>query len=170
MRDFTAADAAFVTAQIEALKREYPDLADDADLFRDTVEGETNFAGIIAKVVAEALESRFMVDGLTTYLEAVKARQARLERKGDAMRSLAQSLMQAAGEIKITLPLATLSMRQGPSSVVIEDATQLPQGFTRTETIVTPLKKEIKDALSAGQEVPGARLSTPEPSLQIRAK
>lgn len=170
MRDYTTADTSYIIAQIEQLKRDYPALDEDMDLLRDTIAGETDFASIIAKVVAEALESRFLSDGLSSYIEAMKARQSRLERKGDALRSLALDLMNTAGETKLTLPLATISVRQGPSSVVIEDVALLPQGFTRTEINVIPLKKELKDALSAGDVVPGARLSIPEPSIQIRSK
>lgn len=170
MRSFTASDASYIIAQIEQLKRDHPALDDDMDLLRDTIAGETEFSAIIAKVVAEALESRFLSDGLSSYIEAMKARQSRLERKGDALRSLALDLMNTAGETKLTLPLATISVRQGPSSVVIEDLEAIPQGMFRIETTKIPLKKELKDALSAGDVVPGARLSIPEPSLQIRSK
>lgn len=170
MRDYTQADAAFILAQIDQLKRTHPDLEDDADLLRDTIEGETDFSGVIAKIVAGALESRFLSEGLSTYMEALKARQQRLERKGEAFRALALGLMNAAGEKSLTLPLATLSIRQGPSSVIIEDLASIPQGFTRTETTIIPLKKELKDAMTAGEYIPGAKLSVPEPSLQIRSK
>lgn len=170
MRSFTASDASYIIAQIEQLKRDHPELEDDSELLSSMVEGETDFASIIAKVVAEALESRFLSEGLSSYIEAMKARQSRLERKGDALRSLALDLMNTAGETKLTLPLATISVRQGPSSVVIEDLEAIPQGMYRVEVTKIPLKKELKDALSAGDVVPGARLSIPEPSIQIRSK
>ncbi len=169
MSQYAKLDATFVLAQIEALKRSHPDLAEDADLLRDTIEGETDFNRVLEKVVAVALESRFIVDGLTNYMEVLKARQERFDRKGGAMRGIAQAMMKAANQTSILLPIASLNIRQGPSSVEIDDIASLPQGFTRTETTIIPLKKELKDALAVGS-VPGAHLSVPEPSISIRAK
>lgn len=168
MRDFTSIDAAFVMAQIAQLRRDHPDLADDADLLADTIEGQTDFENVLTKVVAASLEPKFMAEGLGDYLDVVKSRQERLERKSTLMKALAFGMMKAAGLDKVTLPIATLSIRKGLPSVLIEDIKELPQGFTRTE--IVPLKKELLAALTNGDDVPGAKLLTPEPSLTIRSK
>lgn len=50
-----------------------------------------------------------------------------------------------------------LSFRKS-ESVTIEDETLIPDEFIKTETIKNPMKNDIKKALKAGKEVPGAGL------------
>lgn len=51
-----------------------------------------------------------------------------------------------------------LRLQANPPSVVLDDETQIPPAYRRTETVTTILKAEISAALKAGDAVPGARL------------
>lgn len=59
-----------------------------------------------------------------------------------------------------------LSFRKS-ESVTIEDETLIPDEFIKTETIKNPMKNDIKKALKAGKEVPGAGLVENQ-NLQVK--
>lgn len=168
MADRIAIDAAFVAAHIEHLKILYPELAEDAELLASTVEGETDFERVMDRVVDRFLDAMTMKAATAERVDDLVARSARFSRTAEAMRTLAFNMMNAANQPTIRLPVATLSVRAGSTSVVVDDVAELPQGFTKTET--TPKKAEIKAALSAGETVPGAHLETGAASLSIRTK
>ncbi len=78
------------------------------------------------------------------------------------------SMMQYASQDKVTLTEATLSITKPRTSVCVEDANQLPQGYYQTERVAD--KKAIKAAIDAGETIPGASLKTGEAGLTIRVK
>lgn len=158
--------AELVHNQILALKSKYPDLADDADLLADTLEGQTDFARVMDLLAQSAIEARALSDGLATVIGTFKSRQQRYDKKAAAMRNMALVLLQAAELSNLVTPSATLTIRNGGRSVVVDDVNALPQGFT--ETTVSPRKAEIKKALEAGEDVPGAHLETGDDSISIR--
>lgn len=168
MPDYTIIDAAFVTAQIAQMKLAYPDLAEDADLLADMIDGETDFDRIIGIVTDQFLNAVSMKDAASLRMDDLRARRDRFDRKAEAMRAAAYALMAVAEKQSVVLPVATLSVRQGNVSVAIDNVDDLPQGFTRTE--VQPLKSEIKKALEAGEHIPGARLERGPTTLSVRTK
>lgn len=60
--------------------------------------------------------------------------------------------------LKPKAPDLTLSLRNNPPSVVLEDESRIPETYRHTETVTRILKSEIGEALKAGQDIPGARL------------
>lgn len=161
-------DAAYVKQQINALKVAFPELESDYELLESAIDGETKFDRVIEVITDEFLEALSMKGAIAERMESLKERSDRFSRKAETIRTLAFDLMQAADRPKVELPVATLSIRKGVNSVIIEDATQLPQGFKRTE--VVPLKTEIKKALEAGEAIPGARLEHGPEGLSVRTK
>lgn len=167
MADIRAA-ATLVTQHIEALKRAHPDLVGDAELLASAIEGETDFFRVFDLVVDAYGEARSMQDAAMLRSGEIRDRANRFGAKADAMRKLAHALMDSAGEQIVRLPAATVSIRPGVPSVVVEDVAALPQGFTKTE--VVPRREEIRKALVAGEAVPGAYLETGPATLAIRVK
>lgn len=160
--------AEVVRQRIEALKAVFPELCDDADLLADTVAGETDFDTVIDRILDAFLDAVSMKESVAQRMSALKERGERFDRKCDALKGLAYELMQTSGQRIITLPQATLSIRAGSRSVVVDEVADLPQGFVKFDPL--PLKAEIKKALEAGQDVPGARLVTGDETLSIRTK
>lgn len=81
----------------------------------------------------------------------------------EARERLAQyalAAMEAAGTEQLEGRTSTLRRRMNPPAVVIDDPLLVPQRFFRwpDPPAPTPDKAEIKKALTAGKEVPGARL------------
>lgn len=156
--------------QIEDLIASYPELAEDETLRADMIDGETDAAKILSRVVNRMQEADAMALAIVQRKNALDARHARYERESDAMRALAFRIMNAANVRKMPLPEATLSISTRAPALMISDATQLPAEFTVTKTETRPDREKIKEALKAGQEVPGAYLTNGSETLSVRSK
>jgi hypothetical protein len=161
-------DAAYVKQQINALKVAFPELESDYELLESAIDGETDFERVVEYLTEEFLEALSMKGAIADRMTSLEARSDRYDKKAEGLRSLVFDLMQAAKRRTVELPVATLGIRAGVDSVVIEDEQQLPQGYFRTERL--PLKSEIKKALRAGEAIPGARLETGPDGLSVRTK
>ncbi len=51
-----------------------------------------------------------------------------------------------------------LRVQKNPPAVILDDETQVPESFRRTQIVTTILKAEIAAALKAGQDIAGAHL------------
>lgn len=170
MHDFLRADVALVRQHIDALRKAYPELAEDADLLASTIEGETDFDKVLEAVVEAKLDAKMTAEAGKLRRNILSDRISRFEAMESRMGDLALALMQAAGKAAHKLPQATVSVRPGSQSAHIEDldAVAKLQGFTRTT--VTPRLDEIRKALLAGADVPGARLQTGAATIAIYTK
>ncbi len=65
--------------------------------------------------------------------------------------------LKSEGEMKFETALVKLSFRKS-ESVAIADESLIPDEFIKTEIIKNPIKNDIKKALKAGHEIPGAGL------------
>ena len=72
--------------------------------------------------------------------------------------------LHATGKVKTAR--VTVSIRT-TKAVEIAEGADLPEAYTTVKTTVSPNKTAIKDALSAGIEVPGCHIEERE-SVQIR--
>lgn len=163
-----AVDAAYTAKAIDNLLAAYPELADDADLRADTIEGETDLQGLVSRLVRKRQEVNAEINGLADYIGALTERKSRKSRAAEFYTNLIRDLMGHAGLPKMALPEATVSLTAPRRSVEIEDAGALPQGYVIMTP--TPNRAAVKSALEAGDNIPGARLVVGEPGLTIRVK
>lgn len=168
MSNNLALHVTFTSQQIERLRKQYPDLAEDAELLADTLAGETEFEPILQRVVHEAMIADSQADGVKKLEEDLKQRRERLTRKTVALRGMAMKLMRSAGVDTAILPGYSLSVRAGSDTVSIIDIDALPQGTFTTER--KPDKVAIKRLIDADEDVPGAAIVTGENTLQVRIK
>lgn len=161
-------DAQFVKAEIARLIEANPELADDETLRADMIDAETNADRILSRVVSEKIEADTMAEAIDLQVKDKIARRDRYRRKSEAMRSLAKSVMRAAGLSKITLTEASLSITKPRTSVEVHSADDLPQGYFTT--VRKPDSAAIKSSLERGEEIPGAFLVTGDSGLMIRTK
>jgi hypothetical protein len=66
--------------------------------------------------------------------------------------------MEAIGEKSIRSTFSKVTLRKGPSSVVIEDEELIPEEFKDTKVFKSVNKIELKKSIKSGIEVPGAYL------------
>lgn len=161
-------NATFVASQIERLRADYPEIEDDAELLSDMIEGATDFNMTMERVVGAFLDAVSMKDAIALRQKSLVERGARYERKAEALRGLTMQLLKAAAKTKLALPEASLSLRSGYPSVVVDNMAELPQGFTKTD--ISPRKAEIKKAIEAGETIPGAHLEVGPDTVTIKTK
>lgn len=168
MSKYLLNDAKIIRNQIEALKAIYPEIEEDADLLADTVEGETDFELVIAKLVDFVRDAETMAEAVKARKDEIGERQKRFERQSDAGRKIILSLMESAQQAKMTVAEATLSITKPREKLNIWAEEELPQGYFAL--VRKPDTKAITAALKAGDEIPGAELVLGHPSLMIRTK
>jgi hypothetical protein len=158
--------ASRVRSEIERLKLLFPEMAEDAELLADTLEGETEFHEVMTRLVRQFRGIQTMANAIGEEEEALASRRQRYERHAGAARKLMMSLMEAADVRKLELPVATVSIAAGRQSCVVTDEAALPEQFIKVER--TPKKADITKALLAGEDIPGASLSNAAPHLTVR--
>ena len=165
---FLMADAANVKAHIAGLMAEYPELAEDAEFLADVLEGETDLHKVVERCLQQRLEADEMAAAIKQRESDLAVRRKRFERASDTMKRVVRDLMEFAGQTKLVLPDATLSVTKPRESVEVTDLDALPQGFFKLTKSAD--RNALKAALMAGDEVPGATLALGESGLTIRKK
>lgn len=163
---FLQRDVLNLHTKIEALKAQYPELEDDADLLADMIEGEFDVVRIIDRAVEAREDTRSMVEGIKAREDKLKARRERLGRRAQAMEDLIRHVMGIARKTKLETPEATVSLGTGRTSVGIASLEDLPQGMFSLERKAD--KAAIKKSIEAGEDVPGAFLVHGSEILTIR--
>jgi chromosome segregation ATPase len=142
----------------------------DEQTLTDTLES------ICGELTVKARNVAMCIRNLETTAEQIKAAEAQMAKRRKALETRATRIrqylfdnMQHAGLQKVECPYFNIAIRNNPSAVQIDDARQIPTQFMRQPEPPPPApdKKAIKDALEAGEDVPGARLVTGQ-SLRIQ--
>jgi hypothetical protein len=154
---------------IESLIREFPDLAEDQMLRADMLDGETDIKSVLTELFRTADDSKLMVAALAARVAELNERKSRLARRVEFLRGLILKVLQSADLKRFELPEATLSQRRGQPQIIGEpNVEELPRELLRIT--VEPDRNKIRDALIAGQAVPGVVLSNAPPSLSVNVK
>jgi hypothetical protein len=158
LTDLRAAHAALIEA--------HPELADDDAFLADIIEGETNAHAIMERLVierAEALANGEAMDALANSYAAISDKwTARAENR----RKLMGLVLDAVGLRKMATPAGTVSVSPGRVSLQLDDDFTPPQGYSRTT--IEPDKAAIKKALENDETMPGAKLVTGNPIINVR--
>lgn len=107
---------------------------DDERLKLDTLEGETDLFAILPKLLDRLEDEEGNIAVLAEQISDRQARKTRATARKDAYREAIANLMACAELDKVTLPEATLSVRQVPPKPIVTDADALPDAlctFTR---------------------------------------
>lgn len=150
--------------RIEAIE---PDI--DERTLNDTLEGATDLNEIITKIIRSAMDDNLMVAAIKARIGEMRDRLERLQTREKAKRDLALEAMQQAGLNKIQAPDCTISLRQAPPGLVVEDETQVPEWFWIPQAAKLD-KRAIIDCLKAGDAVSGAALAAPNTILSVRTR
>ncbi len=136
----------------------------DATTIADTIEA----SGITDELAVKAQGIEFVARGAEAHNLAIDAEIARLQalkaqrnRVAAGLRAYLLENMQRAGIERIDCPLFTLSIKKNPPAVDVFDALSIPAEYMRQAPPPPPAidKAAIKKAISAGEDVPGARLT-----------
>lgn len=131
------------------------------EVVADTLEGLSGNLEVKATNVAmfvRNLES--MAEQIKAAEGAMAARRKAIEARAERVRDYLLTNMQRTGISKIECPYFKLAVRENPPSVVIDDPSAIPAEFMRQPEPPPPSpdKTAIKAAITAGNDVAGARL------------
>lgn len=152
--------------QLVAEYREAAAVLDDLELDEQTIAD--TLEGLAGDLEVKATNVAMFARNLETTAAQIKeaegqmaARRKAIEARADGLRRYLLACMQQTGIQKIESPYFRLAVRDNPAAVDVFDAKQLPAEFMRQPEPPPPApdKSAIKEALKAGRDVPGARLT-----------
>lgn len=154
--------------------RELKQLADTDDegmavAVRDTMEAiEAEFNDKALAVSRVILNLDGDVNGIDEEIKRLVARKRVIENRQANIKEYLRENMEASGITKISCPLFTITLAKGRETVIVDDERKVPDDLVRVKTTIEPDKKAIRDAIKAGQEVPGCHIETGKPSIRIK--
>jgi hypothetical protein len=157
--------------EIQFLLAQYPELEGDEDLRADMLDGETDITRLLTALHRYREDTRALADGSQERLDELLSRKKRLALRTDFISKLMQGILTIAEIRKIELPEVTLSLRNNPSLLVIDediDFKDMPDDLMRVKRELD--RKKIREALEQGRNVPGAVLVPAPASLSVRVK
>ena len=111
-----------------------------------------NYATVIRMINARKIEAEAEIERLT----AIKSK---LGRTVETMTKTLSAACQGLGFDKINGLTAAISFRKSEQTI-IDNAEMLPSEFVKEKVTYAPDKTAIKNAIKAGQDVPGAHIET----------
>lgn len=159
-------DLAYCKLQIRTLLENLPSLADDEQLRLDTIEGATDALDIADRLIASIANAEAMADAVREQVEILRTRAGNFDDRAEGLRNVLRGLMDEMRVRKLERPRATVSIRAGQPAVIITDGDSIPDEYWRVTK--TPAKSQIRDALKAGKDVPGAMLTNGGETLSMR--
>lgn len=144
--------------------------ADDEGMeiaIRDTLEGITGeFREKAVNLVKFTQNMDADIESLDAEIKRLQSRKKAMTNKKQALREYLRENMERTGISKIECPLFTITCSKGAEAVEIDDGTELPDEYIKTEYTVR--RAELKSALKAGEHIDGARLVPGKSSIRIK--
>jgi len=129
------------------------------EVIADTLEGMKGDVQVkCTNVAAYYKNMQNECAAMREYEKNMQARRKALESKSENLKRYLESSMIKCGISKIESPEFTLSIRKKPKSVFIDDASLIPECYTRIS--VAPDKAKIKAELNMGNNIPGVHLES----------
>jgi hypothetical protein len=141
----------------------------DMDAVRDTCEGETDLYELLIWLSEQAKLQDALGNGLKSLADDLSQRKARFAKKSDMLKTQVLQAMETAGVDTIISPALTLSVTRLAAPMVVTDEQAIPAKFWKKQDPVLD-KAAVKNALKAGEDVPGALLGNKALTLAIRTK
>jgi hypothetical protein len=154
---------------IEALIRDYPEIAEDETLRADMLDAETGIHEALTLLVNDIDSSKMMIVGITARRKELEERCDRLVHRVEGLRALVLKVLQSAELKTVSLPGVTLSQQRSQPQIVGEpNPDALPDDLVRIKREAN--RTAIREALLNGRAIPGLTLSNAAPHLIIRVR
>jgi hypothetical protein len=151
----------------EKLKAEFPE-ADDETL-RDTVEGMTRLADILAAILRSHLDDQAMINALRERIGDMQERLAQIESRSERKRTIVAGVMERADIKKLSEPDFTASLPSTSAPLIILDETLIPPDFWKPQPARLD-RRGLAMALGEGLHVPGATLGNGGSTIAVRTR
>ncbi len=162
-------EAMSILMQARERLRTDPEIAEDADLLTDYLESDPETCDAFEQLHRLARAAIAMEDYAKlarARANEIIARARRYDQREEMLRDTLKQAMQALDIRRISQPDFSASVGKGKAGVIITDDALLEERFVKIER--TPCKREIGEALDAGEQVLGAVRGNPMPQLTIR--
>lgn len=139
------------------------------EVVQDTLEGlqgEVQEKGKNVAAYFQNLEAD--VEAMKSAEQRIAQRRKAIENRVRQMKDYLQRNMEESGITEISCPEFTVKLGKNPASVEVYEESSLPEKYVVTKTTTQPDKKALKEAIQAGEDVPGARLITDKKRLIVR--
>jgi len=146
----------------------YKDIIGDDEAFAmDVVEGQTSLIEVVNALIPQEGEDKAHIKALGAYIDAVKARKARLEDRVEKRRTaLIRALLTAGLKGPLRCPLGTVSLTNAREKAIPTDEAVIPAEFWKNNPVLD--RVALLAALKEGRKIPGAELSNGGVSISIR--
>lgn len=151
------------------LAHDYRNAADKlADLDLDPQTIEDTLESLSGDLEVKATNTAMLIRNIEASAAAIKAaeeqmaaRRKALENRAARIKDYVLANMMVAGIQKIECPFFKLAVRDNPPAVEVFEPELIPASFIRQPDPLPPAvdKTAIKEALKAGQDVPGCKLT-----------
>lgn len=155
-----------VMREINALLADYPQLAEDEELFRDTLEGNTRFNEIMDRLLGEMRDNEMLAEASAQRIGKIRERQTRMTHRVQFYRGLMHRLLSLTGLKSVALGEAKVFVGKSQDKVIITDESAIVDEYMVIKK--EPNKTAIKKALKEGKNVPGAVLSNGGETIMVR--
>lgn len=149
--------------QYKAIESKLIDMDIDQQTIDDTLES------VAGEVEEKATNVAMVIRNMEAFIEQMKEAERQMQERRKAYERRAERIndyllenMKRTGITKIESPYFTVSRKNNPPSVVIDDEGELDGKWWKHKTIASIDKSSIKLALQSGELVPGARLESGE--------
>lgn len=155
--------------QIAAVAAHLRDLLDeDERAYLDTLEGSTDLYEWTARLLDRIEADEGEAQALAEQIANRTVRKNRAEARIKVSREAIQALLQCAKLDKLSLPEATVSIRDVPPKAIVTDPEQVPDELCQFKR--SPVMALIKAEVEAGRAVAGVSLDNGSVSLMVRRK
>jgi hypothetical protein len=154
-----------IAGQYRQLAEKLADGDFDPTTIADTIEASGLTDALQEKaqgveMVARAAE--MYLPAIDAEIERLKALKARRQRIAEGLREYVRMNMETAGIERIECPLFRITLKKNPPAVEVLDDSEVPLRFWVTPKPKPPERRidkaAVKDAIKAGEDVPGCRL------------
>jgi hypothetical protein len=156
---------------VEALKANltvHNEALDDEELMLILAEGESSLLELLDRMLEADFEDGALISGLKLNRDTLSVRLHRLEERRASRRTILEQALILLERKVLQRPTATITLSERPPNLVVEEEAQIPARFFDLKPALN--RRLTKEALEAGEEVPGARLSNGMISLTVRRR
>ena len=99
------------------------------------------------------------ISAMKDAVASIQSRMKQAEKAQDFFKACILRYLETTGTKKIEAPDILIKTGKNPASVEIYDESLIPAEYVKIKTVSTISKTDIKTAIKAGEEVPGAKLT-----------
>lgn len=156
---------------LEALKANltvHDEELEDPDLMIILAEGETGLLELLDRMLEADLHDDGLISALKSNKDTLAVRLHRIEERRRSRRSILEQALILLERKSLERPTGTLTLSDRAPALVVDEEAQVPARFFDLKPVLN--RRLAKEALEAGETVPGARLSNGSITLTVRRR